>query len=233
MGSILCFDHGERIYSKSSGGPNPVERTKQYSGTVKSTDFKDVYYPNQIDVITNFWRDNVAPLKEEIDDTKYMKLCESLFTNIFKLAPFAKALFEHTNMQQGQIFFNKFTWIVETLSKPNYTNVLQELKDLGELHKSLGVQLEHYPVVLKAFHDTMEATFKKKYTKRVRYCYDNLYKVIVNTMNFSEQETGLYLLELHMGSVSWIDHSHLDINIRNVNASKSKSLDHNSMDCDM
>eukprot|EP01084_Bolivina_argentea_P181739 313833_1 len=70
---------------------------------------------NQIDVIAQFWNENISPLQQKRNEDEYLYLCELLYTNIFKQLPFTTKLFSSSNKVQGDRFFQMLSELVSTL----------------------------------------------------------------------------------------------------------------------
>lgn len=96
-----------------------------------------------------------APLLEQsfalvapTEGTKQAFACEC-YATLFRLHPEVKPLFTHTNMEkQAKKFMASLTLVLHVLGKPDVlTTTLQRL---GRRHQTMGVRVEHYPMLAEA-----------------------------------------------------------------------------------
>src|SRR6266704_3508957 len=83
--------------------------------------------------------------------------CEC-YATLIRLHPEVKPLFTHTSMEkQAKKFMASLTLVLHVLGKPDVlTTTLQRL---GRRHQTMGVRVEHYPMVAEALLATLKSGY--------------------------------------------------------------------------
>ena len=76
--------------------------------------------------------------------------------------------------QSGLKFLDTMGWLIQSLTR-NDINLIEILTGLGQLHQSMGININHYAPMLSAMHETLEFYYPIKYRCDVCFVYLLLY----------------------------------------------------------
>eukprot|EP00484_Ammonia_sp_Unknown_P027508 CAMPEP_0197032240 /NCGR_PEP_ID=MMETSP1384-20130603/10964_1 /TAXON_ID=29189 /ORGANISM="Ammonia sp." /LENGTH=473 /DNA_ID=CAMNT_0042461871 /DNA_START=36 /DNA_END=1457 /DNA_ORIENTATION=- len=135
-------------------------------------------YCNSIEIVYRFWYLEI----ESMDEAKYTETAVLFYQNVFKLLPDVGPLFTKGIEFHAKQFFGMFRWLITNFKEPDPHRLIQKINILGKTHRKMGIKEEWYDAMLQALHDTLTATVHDKYTSRIRFCWEQLYTVVVNIM---------------------------------------------------
>ncbi len=125
-------------------------------------------------------------LQLELQASLYMLLQdEDLFAKVFyekvfEKAPFVKALFKSSMIDQGRLLTHMLGGIVYSLSRPQHLKM--GLKKLGESHHHYGVKAEYYPVVKEAMLETIEDILGDRHSTNIAEAWSQALDFVTDTM---------------------------------------------------
>ena len=106
---------------------------------------------------------------------------ESFYDRLFDMYPEAKPMFAKTDMEkQRKKLLESLVMVVNNLRKPDVLG--PALANLGERHKALGAQEEHYAMVGEALIGTFEEYFEDDWTPELKSAWEDAYDAVVAGM---------------------------------------------------
>eukprot|EP01084_Bolivina_argentea_P048454 89282_1 len=133
-------------------------------------------YSNTIHTVNEFWLNSIQTLPE----TELNELVTVCYCRLYLQCKTVRDILLFTH---GRKVFNVFGYVIRNLVDPsNHIKLFRQLQMLGNMHSSYSLQNETYELFLDAFNFAMEEKFKKDYKIRTRFCFGQLYRVIVDIM---------------------------------------------------
>ncbi len=129
-----------------------------------------------------------APLLEQsfalvapTEGAKQAFACEC-YATLFRLHPEVKSLFTHTSMEkQAKKFMASLTLVLHVLGKPDVlTTTLQRL---GRRHQTVGVRVEHYPMLAEALLATFASRLGGQWTADMQAAWTEAFEAMVSLMS--------------------------------------------------
>ena len=106
---------------------------------------------------------------------------ESFYERLFDMYPEAKSMFAKTDMKkQKKKLLESLVLVVNNLRKPDVLG--PALANLGERHKELGTEPEHYAMVGEALLGTFEEYFEDDWTPELMSAWADAYSAVVSGM---------------------------------------------------
>jgi len=106
---------------------------------------------------------------------------ESFFDRLFDMYPEMKPMFAKTDMKkQRKNLLESLVMVVKNLRMPDVLG--PALANLGERHKELGAQEEHYAMVGEALLSTLEEYFEDDWTPELESAWADAYDAMVAGM---------------------------------------------------
>ena len=100
---------------------------------------------------------------------------------LFDMYPEAKPMFAKTDMKkQKKKFLESLVLVVNNLRKPDVLG--PALANLGERHKELGAEIEHYDMVGEALLGNLEEYFEDDWTPELKSAWTDAYGAVVAGM---------------------------------------------------
>ncbi len=106
------------------------------------------------------------------------------YATLFHLHPEVKPLFAHTSMEkQAKKFMASLTLVLHVLGKPDVlTTTLQRL---GRRHQTMGVRVEHYPMVAEALLATFASRLGDQWTADMQAAWTEAFEAMASLMSES------------------------------------------------
>ncbi len=106
------------------------------------------------------------------------------YATLFRLHPEVKPLFTHTSMEkQAKKFMASLTLVLHVLGKPDVlTTTLQRL---GRRHQTVGVRVEHYPMVAEALLATFASRLGGQWTADMQAAWTEAFEAMASLMSES------------------------------------------------
>jgi hemoglobin-like flavoprotein len=118
--------------------------------------------------------DLIAPHKD--------KFAEAFYQHLFEKYPETRQFFAGTDMpKQARALAGALALVVAGIEKGD--DVTPILKQLGERHKTYGVQAEHYPIVGEILIETFQDTLGDQWTPAYQDAWIQAYGVIAQVMS--------------------------------------------------
>jgi hemoglobin-like flavoprotein len=127
--------------------------------------------PRQIELVQQSWK-NVVPIQDQAASMFYTKL--------FETDPALRPLFKGDIKEQGRKLMAMITLVVTGLTR--LETLVPRIRDLGQKHRSYGVQSEHYATVAAALLWTLERGLGPAFTAEVKDAWTSAYGVLASTM---------------------------------------------------
>ena len=102
------------------------------------------------------------------------------YDKVFEKAPFVKALFKKSMMDQGRLLTHMLGSIVYSLSRPEH--LVMGLKTLGKSHARYGVKDEYYPLVKITMLETIEEILEEMHTPSIHKAWATALDFVIDTM---------------------------------------------------
>ena len=133
-------------------------------------------------------QDSAVELNIELLEQSFAKLVprgdefvESFFDRLFDMYPEMKPMFAKTDMKkQRKNLLESLVMVVKNLRMPDVLG--PALANLGERHKGLGAQEEHYAMVGEALLRTLEEYFEDDWTPELKSAWADAYDAMVAGM---------------------------------------------------
>lgn len=107
-------------------------------------------------------------------------LVDSLYRNLFNMAPDYRAMFPEDLSGQRAKMVHMLSFMVSRLS--NLEDLEKPLRNLGARHRDYGVTPDQYAVVGVALIHALEEVSGDAFTPAVREAWESVYGVISNAM---------------------------------------------------
>ena len=105
----------------------------------------------------------------------------TLFYNrLFEVAPDVKALFKGDMAEQGRKLFQVIAFAVNSLDNPRV--LLPAVRNLGNKHRTYGVQFAHYEAVGETLLWTLNKGLGEAFTPEVETAWTTVYGLLASTM---------------------------------------------------
>ena len=132
--------------------------------------------------------ESAVELKVELLEQSFAKVTprgdefvESFYNRLFDMYPEAKAMFAKTDMKiQKKKLLESLVLVVNNLRKPDVLG--PALANLGERHKELGAEQEHYAMVGEALLGTFEEYLEDDWTPELESAWTDAYAAVVAGM---------------------------------------------------
>ncbi len=113
--------------------------------------------------------------------TRGEEFVESYYDRLFDMYPEVKPIFAKTDMEkQRKQLLESLVFVVNNLRKPDVLG--PALKNLGERHRELGAQEEHYAMFGEALLGTLEEYFEDDWTPELKNAWADAYDAVVAGM---------------------------------------------------
>eukprot|EP01084_Bolivina_argentea_P099633 179082_1 len=160
------YNHHRRVESIASNLPNQLES-----------------YSNAIYIVNEFWLNHIEQLSEEELNQLVMVLWAHLFLKFKQRRDILVAAQKGSIGSHALKMFRVFGYVIRNLVHPsNHLKLFKQLQTLGTAHRSLALSSELYDAMLDSFNFAMEEKFSYEYRVRTRFCFSQLYQVIVDIM---------------------------------------------------
>lgn len=102
------------------------------------------------------------------------------YNRLFEVAPDVRHLFKGDMVEQGRKLFQVIAFAVESLDKPDV--LLPVVRNLGDKHRTYGVQPSHYAVVGETLLWTLNQGLGSAFTPEVETAWTTVYGLLAGTM---------------------------------------------------
>ena len=105
----------------------------------------------------------------------------TLFYNrLFEVAPDVKTLFKGDMAEQGRKLFQVIAFAVNSLDNPGV--LLPVVRNLGNKHRTYGLQLTHYEAVGETLLWTLNKGLGEAFTPEVKTAWTTVHGLLASTM---------------------------------------------------
>lgn len=150
--------------------------------------------PRIIKIAANFWATSIDSLAVETQLEIGCSIFFGMLSDNNSIHQVMKNNVKNTQIEAISIkFLDMMGWLIRYLMQNIYQCDETLLIKLGEHHRKMGINLEHYAPMLSSLHDTFAYYFPKAYTVQVKYSIDVIFTMATKIMTQREFNKLTYL----------------------------------------
>eukprot|EP01084_Bolivina_argentea_P213117 362075_1 len=144
-------------------------------------------------IVSEFWQRNI----DKLSDSEKLEIGCSIFFSVISTNKEMKQLMRGGKKieSMGLKYLDMLGWLIKHLVTNNIDLCLL-LKNLGLMHQNMGVNIQHFTVMLKAVHETFSYYFPTRYNIEVRYGIDEIFSVSAQVMTGQSLMQSSHLVEI-------------------------------------
>eukprot|EP01084_Bolivina_argentea_P194689 334082_1 len=185
----------KQIYKDISKDIKKIEKNQKYSSRHRKESILTnlpsylKQHANTIYTMNQFWLDNIKILTDE----ELNHLAMFIYCSVYnQSSPKARELLLQSNKMNIPShtlkIFTIFEYFLTQIIDSNtdiHNKLLQKLHGFGEIHKTYlnDMDCDIYQLLINAFNDAFEQQFNKLFTSKIKFCFNQFIRLIIDIMN--------------------------------------------------